>query len=388
MSTLASDRTEDASLHRANDLDALAGILPADRREALAALLTDEDVATLKHLVEEGMGANTLRALASDLGYLEAWALAAIRSPLPWPAPEGLALKFLAHHLWDPVKRETDLMHGMPKGVAEALRAENFLRSDGPHAPSTVRRRLASWATLHRWRGLEPAFATPAFKTALHLGVRACARQPQRKSRRAVTRKVLDRLLATCVLNRLVDRRDRALLLTAFASGGRRRSELASLRVDQIETLPLVPKDPQDPESPKLSCLALHLGRTKRGNADEGSRALLIGRPADALTTWLERADIASGPLFRAIDRWGRIGTRAISDDGINDIIKRRCRMAGLDPALFSAHGLRSGYLTQAAQDGVPLQEAMQQSQHRSVQQAAGYYNDAETLMGKAARLY
>jgi hypothetical protein len=30
----------------------------------------------------------------------------------------------------------------------------------------------------------------------------------------------------------------------------------------------------------------------------------------------------------------------------------------------------------------------MQQSQHRSMQQAAGYYNDAETLMGKAARLY
>jgi integrase len=129
---------------------------------------------------------------------------------------------------------------------------------------------------------------------------------------------------------------------------------------------------PQDPESHKLSCLALHLGRTKRGNADEGSRALLIGRPADALTTWLEHADIASGPVFRAIDRWGRIGTRAISNDGINDIIKRRCRLAGLDPDLFSAHGLRSGYLTQAARDGVPLQEAMQQSKHRSVQQAAG----------------
>jgi hypothetical protein len=29
----------------------------------------------------------------------------------------------------------------------------------------------------------------------------------------------------------------------------------------------------------------------------------------------------------------------------------------------------------------------MQQSQHRSVQQAAGYYNDAERRQGKAARL-
>ena len=38
-----------------------------------AEVLTDADVATLKHLADTGMGANTLRALASDLAYLEAW---------------------------------------------------------------------------------------------------------------------------------------------------------------------------------------------------------------------------------------------------------------------------------------------------------------------------
>jgi integrase len=78
----------------------------------------------------------------------------------------------------------------------------------------------------------------------------------------------------------------------------------------------------------------------------------------------------------------------AISGDGVNDIDKKRCGLAGLDPALFSAHGLRSGYLTQAARAGVPLPEAMQQSQHRSVQQAARYYNEIERQMGNAARLY
>jgi integrase len=388
MSRLGADRMSDASLYRANELDALAGILPADRREALAALLTDEDVATLKHLVEEGMGANTLRALASDLGYLEAWALAATGVPLPWPAPEGLALKFLAHHLWDPVKRETDPRHGMPDVVAETLKVEGFLRANGPHAPGTVRRRLASWATLHRWRGLEQAFATPAFKTALRLAVRASTRLPQRKSQRAVTRDILDRLLATCALNRLVDCRDRALLLIGFASGGRRRSELASLRVDQIETLQAVPAKHQDPEAVKIPALALHLGRTKRGNADDGSRVLLIGRPAEALRVWLDQAGITNGPLFRPIDRWGRMGQGPISGDAINDVIKRRSQAAGLDPNLFSAHGLRSGYLTQAAREGVPLPEAMQQSRHRSVQQAASYYNYAEHFMSKAARLY
>jgi starvation-inducible outer membrane lipoprotein len=48
---------------------------------------------------------------------------------------------------------------------------------------------------------------------------------------------------------------------------------------------------------------------------------------------------------------------------------------------------LRSGYLTEAARQGVALPEAIQQSQHRSVQQAASYYNEAERAQGRAARL-
>ncbi len=40
-----------------------------------------------------------------------------------------------------------------------------------------------------------------------------------------------------------------------------------------------------------------------------------------------------------------------------------------------------------AARRGVPLPEAMRQSQHRSVQQAARFYNDAERRLGAAARL-
>ncbi|AYG62324.1 integrase (plasmid) [Rhizobium jaguaris] len=36
---------------------------------------------------------------------------------------------------------------------------------------------------------------------------------------------------------------------------------------------------------------------------------------------------------------------------------------------------------------GIPLPEAMQQSLHKSVTQAAGYYNHAERKMGRATRL-
>jgi hypothetical protein len=43
-----------------------------DRRDRLAELPADDHVETLKHLAREGMGENSLRALASDLAYLEA----------------------------------------------------------------------------------------------------------------------------------------------------------------------------------------------------------------------------------------------------------------------------------------------------------------------------
>ena len=180
---------------------------------------------------------------------------------------------------------------------------------------------------------------------------------------------------------------DLAILLLAFASGGRRRSEVARLRVEQLRNEPPAPVDPRDAGSPTLPCLAIQLGRTKTRDADEEGRVLLVGPPVEALREWLERADIKKGPIFCAIDRWEAVEEKALTPQSINLIVKRRCGMAGLEPDAFSAHGLRAGYLTEAARQGVALPEAMQQSQHRSVQQAASYYNDTERAQGRAARL-
>ena len=376
-----------ADTRRALQLDVLATMLPADRRDRLAEILTDDDVETLRHLAREGMGGNSLRALASDLGYLEAWSVLATGAPLPWPAPEILALKFLAHHLWDPAQREVDATHGMPADIMETLIDQGLLRTTNPHAPNTVKRRLASWSTLHRWKGLLGPFSAPTLRTALKLAVRASGRPRGRKSRRAVTRDILDALLVTCRSDKLADTRDRALLLIAFASGGRRRSEIARLRIDQLSEETPVGSDPGDPQSPPLPCMGIALGRTKTRQADEDAKVYLVGPPVEALNDWLERSDIKKGPIFRAIDRWEDLQDYALTPQSINLIVKRRCLLAGLDPTAFSAHGLRSGYLTEAGRKGVPLADAMQQSQHRSLQQAASYYNDAERREGKAARL-
>ena len=283
------DDAYEAETARALALDALSAILPMDRRDALASLLTDDDVATLKHLANEGIGDNSLRALASDLAYLEAWSLAATGNPLPWPAPEALASE---------IRRASFVGSGKARGRRRAtacpprsrgiLRAKGHLRSLGPHAPATVKRRLAHWGTLHRWRGFDGPFSAPTFRAALRLAVRACARPRGRKSQKAVTRDVLDQLLAVCDWNRLVDFRDKALLLTAFASGGRRRSEIARLRLEQIFREPPVPRDPANPQAGTLPCLSIALGRTKTGVRRRGC-ARAVDRAAGRGARGLDR---------------------------------------------------------------------------------------------------
>jgi integrase len=206
------------------------------------------------------------------------------------------------------------------------------------------------------------------------------------EEQRAVTTDLLEKLLSIRKSDRLVNARDAALLLVAFASGGRRCSEVAGLRVEQLVEEAPVPADPADPRSPSLPCVSIVLGRTKTGQADEDHRVLLVGLPVEALNKWLLRADITKGPIFRAIDRWGGLEEMALTPQAVNLILKRRIALAGLDPREFSAHGLRAGYLTEGVRRGVALPAAMQQSQHRSVQQSTSYYNDAERLLGWSDR--
>ena len=141
-----------------------------DRRDSLAQLLTDNDVETLKQLAREGTGENTcgLRVgsrLFGDLGGNRT------ARPLSWPATEALALKFVAHHLWDPSKRVSDLRHGMPAESRRKPAGGGIAALELPPCPNTVKRRLAGWSTLHRWKGIEGPFAAPSLRSALRLAV-------------------------------------------------------------------------------------------------------------------------------------------------------------------------------------------------------------------------
>lgn len=148
----------------------------------------------------------------------------------------------------------------------------------------------------------------------------------------ALTVPLLRRLLATCG-DRLIDVRDRALLLVGFGAA-LRRSELVGLAVDDVVVVP--------------EGLRVMIRRSKGDQEGEGA-VIAVGRtgsetcPAAAYTAWLAAAGIAEGAVFRGVSRHGRRETR-LSTDAVSEIVQRRAAAAGLDPAPFSGHSMRAGF--------------------------------------------
>ena len=369
----------------------LVEFLPLDVAERAATALSDNDVKTLKFLYKESIPANTLRALRSDLTYLERWHMAATGEHLAWPASESVILKFIAHHLFNSEEHLKNPDHGMPDDVADQLIEAGACTKRPPHAPSTVQRRISTWKKLHEVKNCDHVFEERAVRVALRVAIKASPRVKAKKSRNPVTVKVLNAVLKTCDLALPEGRRDRALLLVAFGSGGRRRSELSEFRIEDIS--PVVPfvKPGQGRPAP-IDVYDIKLRRAKRISPNEGEMVHVAGRAARALEDWIWflrhiRGDDIQGPLFRRFHRYGVIGDSAISPDEINNILKRRLTAAGYDPAEYSAHGLRSGFLIEGRNQGLPLEAVMSHTKHRSPGIAMAYYEEEDARRSPALKI-
>lgn len=327
----------------------------------------------LEALFRRGTPENTLRAYERDLIYLSAWREAAFAGPLAWPEAPEVALRFLLDHARD--------LREAPPGdparlAAEALIGLGLRRSLARPAPATLDRRIASWRAFHRMRNLPSPFEAPILREARAKARRAARHRPAKKSAHPVTREVLEALIATCGRD-LVGLRDRALLMLAWASGGRRRAELAALMREDLGF----------EDYAERGLVWISLLETKTTGAGATPRLVLKGRAARAVAAWIAAARIEAGPLFRPISKAGRPLARRLSTDGIRIILARRLAAAGYPPGFASPHGLRAGFLTQAARDGAPLQAAMRLSLHRSARQAMAYYDDVEITENPATEL-
>ena len=326
------------------------------------AQLSEPDEAALTELYRRGTPANTLRAWERDLAYISAWRMAAFGRPLHWPEDEKVALRFILDHAQDLTDKP-----GSAQDTAMELQAIGLRIALTCPAPATLDRRIASWQAFHRMRNLTSPFSAPLVQQARQKARRANARPRVPKSPKPITRDILEALLATCDdTHRGI--RDRAMLMLAFASGGRRRSEVTALNVEDIGRDDFVAK----------GLLWVRLMETKTTKKDQAPRLPLKGRPARAVVHWLEVTKMTQGPLFRPVSLSDRPLPRRLASDALRTILRHRLVLAGLPVDYATPHGLRAGFLTQAALDGAPLAAAMKLSLHRSAVQAQKYYADVE----------
>jgi len=70
----------------------------------------------------------------------------------------------------------------------------------------------------------------------------------------------------------------------------------------------------------------------------------------------------------------------------VGEIVQRRAKLAGLEGD-FGGHSLRSGFVTEASRQGVPLPAIMAMTEYRAVSSVMGYFQTGNASTNSAARL-
>jgi integrase len=290
--------------------------------------------------IQQSKAKNTLRAYRADWAHFESWCKSNGQSSLP-AAGDTVALY-----------------------VADL---------SATHKPATLTRRLSAISQAHQIAGLD----TPTGSARVRL-VMAGIRRTKGTAQIGKTPVLVEDLKR--MMSRLPDGllgvRDRALLLVGFC-GAFRRSELVALDVAD--------------GSVTREGLTIMIRRSKTDQEAEGRK---IGIPYAAhletcavrsLQEWFEKSGITEGPLFRPINRHGKMAAARLSAAAVGEIVKKYAASVGLDAADFAGHSLRSGLATSAAAAGASERSIMAQTGHRSLNMVRRYIKEGSLFRENAA---
>lgn len=335
--------------------------------------LAEEAAAAVRDILAEAASANTARSYASALRYCAAWYQGRYGRSFALPLPEAVVIQFIVDHLAR--RGETALAWELPATLDAALVNAGLKQRPGPLKLSTVSHRLAVLSKAHQWRRVANPCEQPAVRHLIARARRAAVKRGERPAKKtAITQPELATMLATCD-DSLAGLRDRALLLFAFASGGRRRSEVAAAELSDLRRV-------------GERAFVYHLGHSKTQQAGPSATSTpdkpLLGPAADALAAWLAAAQLTEGPIFRRLWRH-RIGD-SLSPASVAAIVQRRAEMAGL-AGDFGGHSLRSGFVTEGGRQGIALPALMAMTEHRAVGSVIRYFQAGGVTDNPAARL-
>lgn len=321
--------------------------VPAGSAQLAGVELTDElktALASANAYMDADMAANTRRAYEANWRAFETWCGKHSLSALP--AADATLAAYLA-------------------GLADAKLAV-----------STIDQHAAAIAWRHRGADLVPPNASRRVKR-VQRGIRRTLGSVQH-AKAPITALMLRKLLKAlfkAAPDKLVGKRDHALMLIGFA-GAFRRSELVAIVVADLEWTPdgvivTIRKSKGDQE-----------GRGQTVSIPNGKKF----RPVEALRAWLDATGIQQGPVFRPVDKAGNVGAKALTGQSVALIVKRWAKAAGLDPDLFAGHSLRSGLITQALIDEIDVLQIMDVSRHKEVKTLKKYDRRVKSFKQHALR--
>ena len=159
--------------------------------------------------------------------------------------------------------------------------------------------------------------------------------------------------------------------------GAFRRSELVSIRIEHIRwdrmgIEVLIPTSKTDPLNTGQHCVIPY-----------GNEQLCA---IHALKTWIEKARIEDGFIFRRLYRDNQVSDTPMTGDAVNEILKKHALAAGIENATdFSSHSMRRGLATTASRDGVSLSAIMRQGRWKQVSTVMEYIEAAQRFEENAA---
>ena len=283
---------------------------------------------------------------------------------------EGYAADFRLFTAWCEANGLPNLPATIPSvATYVAIEAQRGIK------PATIERRLAAIRYTH----IEAGYGSPTDSRHIRdvmAGIRNThGTAPDRKA--PATADCLAAMLARVPTDTLTGKRDRAMLALGF-SAALRRSELVALTVDDLEAVP--------------EGLRLTVRRSKTDQTGEGYViAIPAGtklRPLWALHAWLEASGIVSGPLFRQINKAGRVSAEGLTGRTVANLVKQYAAAAGLEAAEFSGHSLRAGFITSAAASGATIWKMQAVSRHKTLEVLSGYVRDAEAFKDHAGQAF
>ena len=243
--------------------------------------------------------------------------------------------------------------------------------------PRTLDLHLTAISQWHHYQGLIDPVSDPLVRKTME-GVRRTQGQPKRKAK-ALRLEHIAQMVNH--LRHLPDskkkQRDIALLLTGFF-GAFRRSELVAIQVGDLVW---------EPEG-----LIIQLPRSKTDQQAIGlARALPFGGnpvccPARAIKQWMDTADIATGPVFRPVNRWDQVQTKQLNPGAVNNLLKTLGRVCQFDfvPEL-SSHSFRRGLSTSAGREKVDFELIKKQGGWKSDATVWEYIEEGQQLSDNAA---